>query len=107
MALTMLDVALSHEVRFAKIIHRVDDLLICVHEGLHGNFECVLQCSCDVLLGDDALVQEVLHYLQGVKSIAAPGVVFWYICQHLEEPVCLQGGDEIIGLWIVEIHEVG
>ena len=52
------------------------------------------------------LVQELLHYLQGVKSIAAPGVVFWHICQHLEEPVCLQRLHEILDLWIVEVHEV-
>ena len=52
----LLDVVLSHEVLLAKIIYRVDDVLICVHEGLHGNFERVLDCSCNALLGDDPLL---------------------------------------------------
>ena len=38
----LLDVVLSHEVFFAKIIHRVDELLVCSLEGLHRNFERVL-----------------------------------------------------------------
>ena len=36
-----------------------------------------MQCSCDVLLVDDALVYEVLHYFEDVESIAAPGIVYW------------------------------
>jgi hypothetical protein len=59
------------------------------------------------VLGNDAFVQKVLHYFQGVESIPAPGVVFWYIvCHDLEKPICLQGLHEIMGLCIVEFHKI-
>ena len=90
-----------HEVLLTKIVHHVRYHLICILEGLHGNFECVVKCPRGVLLVDDALVQKVSNHLQSVASVATPWVMFWHVVRHhLKEYVLAQR------LGKVEIHKV-